>query len=253
MRKNLWLAAILLVASACAINVATPKTTPEAAAAPEKAWGNVLARFVDEKGRIDFAGCARDPADLEAAVANVARVSPASAASSFPTREAVLAYYLNAYNALAMYNVEQAGIPPELNSIKVKFFYRTKFEIGGRRLSLYELENKVVRPMGDPRVHFALNCMVRGCPRLPREPFHADRLDAELEAVAQYFFNEERNVKLEPEKTVVRLSQILQFYTEDFLKQAPSLVAYANRYRQEKIATAWKVEFIPYDWTLNKP
>ena len=49
----------------------------------------------------------------------------------------------------------------------------------------------------------------------------------------------------------MRLSQILQFYTDDFLKKAPSLVAYVNKYRQDKIPEAWKVEFIPYDWQLN--
>ncbi len=252
MKKHFCLLALLLLCAACAINIATPKTVPEAAIAPEKAWENVLARFVDEKGRIEFAGAAKNPSDLEAYVAQIARVSPASSPSSFPKPEAKLAYYINAYNALALYNAVRSGIPPELESIKIRFFYRTKFEIGGKRMSLYDLENKVIRPMGDPRVHFALNCMVRGCPRLPREPFHADPLDAELEAVAQYFFNEERNVKLEPDKQVVRFSQILQFYTEDFLKKAPSLVDYANRYRQEKIGAGWKVDFIPYDWTLNK-
>ena len=49
----------------------------------------------------------------------------------------------------------------------------------------------------------------------------------------------------------MRLSQILQFYTDDFLKKAPSLVAYVNRYRQAKIPEGWTVELIPYDWQLN--
>jgi len=47
------------------------------------------------------------------------------------------------------------------------------------------------------------------------------------------------------------LSQILQFYTEDFTKKASSLIAYVNQYREDKIPAGWKVEFIPYDWTLN--
>jgi hypothetical protein len=76
-------------------------------------------------------------------------------------------------------------------------------------------------------------------------------LDPELEACAQYFFNEERNVQLEPNKQTVRLSQILQFYTNDFLKKAPSLIAFVNKYREAKIPEGWKVEFIPYDWQLN--
>lgn len=250
--RRLCLVSLLLASFGCAINVKTPKTAAAGPASPQAAWAKVLSRYVDENGRIDFADVAKNPADLETYVAYVARVNPESDTSAFPTRESKLAYDLNAYNALAMYNVILFGIPPELESGKIRFFYRTNFEVGGKRMSLYALENKIIRPMGEPRVHFALNCMVRGCPRLPREPFHAERLDLELEAVAQYFFQEARNVKLEPEKQVVRFSQILQFYTEDFLKMAPSLIDYANKYREEKIPKTWKVEFIPYDWTVNK-
>ncbi len=176
MKKSLEIAALFLVACGCAVRVAPPSVSADVSAAPDKAWTKVLSRFVDDKGRIDFAGMAKDPHDLE---------------------------------------------------------------------------NKVIRPIGDPRVHVVLNCMARGCPRLPREPFRADMLDPELEACAQYFFNEERNVQLEPNKQTVRLSQILQFYTNDFLKKAPSLIAFVNKYREAKIPEGWKVEFIPYDWQLN--
>ena len=102
------------------------------------------------------------------------------------------------------------------------------------------------------RVHFALNCMVQGCPRLPREPFEADRLAAQLDAAATLFFSEARNVELQPDRKVVRFSEILSFYTKDFLARAPTLIDYANRYRSEKIPTDWKVEFIPYNWKINK-
>ncbi len=246
MKKPWAIAALVLWASACAIRVPPPRLAAQESAAPDKAWASVLSRFVDEKGRIDFAGMAKDPHDLEVYVAWLARVSPVSQPGSFPTPESRLAYDINAYNALAMYNTITSGMPRDLNAVKVRFFYKN-----GRDISLYDFENKVIRPIGDPRVHFALNCMARGCPRLPREPFRADLLDPELEACAQYFFNEDRNVKLEPDSKTVRLSQILQFYTDDFLKKAPSLIAYVNKYRQEKIPEAWKVEFIPYDWQLN--
>lgn len=237
------------------MNVPPPKSpasgAPEAGN-PGKLWENVLSKYVDAQGRIDFLAISKDRADLDAYVAWVGRVSPANTPGSFPTPESRLAYYLNAYNALALYNVLESGMPKDLNAVKVRFFYRNKLGIGGEKMSLYDLENKIIRPMGDPRVHFALNCMVRGCPRLPREPFRADQLDMELQATAQYFLNEERNVQIQPERQTVRFSQILEFYTEDFLKKAPSLAAYANQYRDAKIPESSKVEFIPYDWTLNQ-
>ena len=47
-------------------------------------------------------------------------------------------------------------------------------------ISLYDYENKVIRPVGDPRVHFVLNCMVVDFPRLPDKPFARDMLDSQL-------------------------------------------------------------------------
>jgi hypothetical protein len=235
----------------CSVQVAPPKTA-SGAGDPQKAWANLLSRSVDENGRIDFVGISKDRADLDTFVAWIATTSPTTTPNAFPTKEAKLAYYINAYNALAMYNVLAEGMPKNLDAVKVKFFYSSKLTLGGQPISLYDLENKIVRPMGDPRVHFALNCMVRGCPRLPREPFRADQLDMELEASAQYFLNENRNVQVDADKSTVRFSQILQFYTEDFLKKAPSLIAYANKYRDSKIPDGYKVDFIPYDWILNQ-
>jgi hypothetical protein len=260
MRKSVVLALSLALlfglAAGCAVNVPPPTTAASAGAATsadaQKAWANVLTKYVDENGRIDFTGVSKDRADLDAYVGWIARTSPTTSPASFPTREAQLAYYINAYNALAMYNVLQSGMPKDLNAVKVRFFYSSKLPIGGGKMSLYDLENKVIRPMGDPRVHFALNCMVRGCPRLPREPFRADQLDLELQASAQYFLSEPRNVDVQTDRQTVRFSQILQFYTDDFLKKAPSLIAYANTYRESKIPEGFKVDFIPYDWTLNQ-
>ena len=252
--------ALVLLIAGCAVNVPPPKTAagsaagapPPDAAAVEKGWANVLSRYVDDTGKIDFVGVSKDRAELDAYVAWIGRVSPANTPNAFPSKDARLAYYINAYNALAMYNVLESGMPKDLNAVKVRFFYRNQLGIGGERMSLYDLENKIIRPMGDPRVHFALNCMVRGCPRLPREPFRADQLELELQAMAQYFLNEPRNVEVQADKQTVRFSQILQFYTEDFLKKSPSLIAYANGYRDSKIPEGYKVDFIPYDWTLNQ-
>ncbi len=174
---------------------------------------------------------------------------PRATPELFPTEAARLAYYLNAYNAVAMYQVVTTPHRPER---RVRFFLLTAVVLDGRRTSLYRLENAVIRPLGEPRAHFALNCMGRGCPRLPREPFDPSRLDAQLEREARRFFNEPRNVQVDPPLRVVRLNSTVRFYREDFLAQAPSLVAYANRYLEEPIPEDYLVRFIPYDWTLQQ-
>jgi hypothetical protein len=219
-------------------------------------WSRVLARFVDEEGRIDFRGLADDRADLDRFVEYISRVSPATQPDEFDEPAKVLSYHINAYNALAMHGVIETGIPAGFTSFfnRVRFFWFRKVVIGGGDSSLYNYENKVIRPLGEPRVHFALNCMVRDCPRLPREPFRADKLDSQLEAAAREFFSKQRHIRVDAEKREVRLSEILDFYTEDFVADGrrQSLISYVNQYLSTPISEDYQVQFIPYDWTTNQ-
>lgn len=245
----LALAGLGLAIAACATRAAVPIAAGPAAADPPAAWARVLRQHVLDDGRIDFVALRREPGDLAAYVAWVAANGPSTTPQRFPTRAARLAYYINAYNAVAMHRVVASESRPEA---KLRFFLLTEFVIDGARRSLYALENRVIRPLGDPRVHFALNCMVRGCPRLPREPFDAETLDAQLDRETRRFLDEPRNVQVDPPLGVVRLSEILRFYAEDFLAQAPSLTAYVNRYRAEPVPAEYRVRFIRYDWTLSQ-
>ena len=219
---------------------------------PVTHWARVLTDFVNDRGEVNFRGLAKNQSDLDAFIAYIAKTSPESSPESFPTRESRLAYHLNAYNALSMWNVIDSGIPRSLSGPrKVWFFGFKKVQVGGRSMSLYAYENEVIRPMGDERVHFALNCMSVGCPRLPRVPFTARDVDDQLERKASRFFAEPRNLQRVPERNTVRLSAILSFYTEDFLRRSPSLIAYVNRHLRERIPENYKIEFIDYDWTVN--
>lgn len=252
-RRRTLLLLLGLLAIGCARRIETPKPLP--ALEPHEAWARLLSTHVTETGKIDFLAVKKDPADLEAYVAWAAVNGPESTPAAFPTREAKLAYWLNTYNAMCMFNAIKNDVLPES---KVRFFALTKLKIDGQEMSLHALENKVIRPFGEPRIHFILNCMVRGCPRLPQVPMKAETLEAQLDAAARLFFSEEpRNVELLPGEKKVRLSSILKFYTEDFVKpktEAANLVEYANRQRpsDRAIPADFAVEFIPYDWTLNQ-
>ena len=219
---------------------------------PYQPWARVLMKFVNERGEVDFHALAHDRADLDAFLAYIAHVSPRSAPGLFANREAKLAFYINAYNALAMFNVVDSDFPRSLSGFtKVKFFGFKRLTIGGERMSLYALENDVIRQQGDERVHFALNCMAVGCPRLPQAPFRSENLDRQLDAGAREFFRENRNLQVDPERKLVRVSSILKFYTGDFLARMPTLIAYINLYASTQIPSDYRVEFIDYDWTVN--
>lgn len=217
-----------------------------------QAWTSVLERFVDHQGRVDFDAVRTEPGDLDAYLGCVADYGPLSSPRDFETRAERLAYYLNAYNALAMRKVIDFGIPDRITGLrKIRFFGLSRVGISGERMSLYTLENEHIRSEGDPRIHFALNCMAVSCPRLPREPFSAATLDQDLDRLAREFFAERRNLRVDHEEQTVRVTEILDFFPEDFLAVAPTLIDYVNRYVDPDIPPGYSVEFIDYDWRVN--
>lgn len=225
----------------------------EPSAPPYDAWARVLVNHVDEQGRVDFAGVARDRTDLDQFVAYIYDYGPNNLPKLFPTPAHVLAYHINAYNALAMHKVVQTGIPKTLaGPIKVGFFALGKVQVGGVPISLYDYENKVIRALGEARIHMALNCMSVGCPRLPREVFTPERVETQLQRETVRFFNEARNVHVSHADRTVWYSEILKFYRSDFLAQAESLAAYVNRFRDVPVPHDYAEKFIDYDWTINR-
>ncbi len=219
-------------------------------------WAFVLETYVDDNGRINFVALSADRDRLDRFVGFIRSSGPSSDPKTYDTDSKVIAYHINAYNALAMHGVLERDIPKDFDSFfkRLSFFRLRRVTVDGDETNLYDHENKVIRPLGEERVHFALNCMVRDCPRLPREPFLADRLDSQLEDVTREFFSKERHVRIDREKKELWLSKILDFYTEDFVPSGrrQGLVGYVNRYLKTPIPADYSVRYIPYDWTINR-
>ncbi len=252
--NRFFLGALALMFLAGCASVPRPSGVQSTAGSPPyQAWARVLDKHVDLEGRVNFAAVKNDRSDLDRFVAYVFDNGPNNRPELFPTPAAVLAFHINAYNALAMHKVIESDIPQSLAGLKkVTFFAFGKVQVGGKKISLYDYENKVIRALGDPRIHVALNCMSVSCPRLPKDVFLADTLDAQLDRESVRFFAESRNVTVNASTRTLVLSEILKFYTSDFLSKAPSLGAYVNLYRTVKVPTDYAVEFSNYDWTINR-
>ena len=211
---------VVLVAAILSLFGVTKVELPFAlgsSADPQADWARVLETFVDDQGRVDFKGITEDIEPLLRYLRHVASASPDSNPERFPTRQHVVAHHINAYNAISMFNVIDLGVPGSIGGFnKVRFFVLRSFLIGGEWQSLYAYENDIIRPLGEERVHVALNCMARSCPRLLKKPFTAEALDAELDRESRRFFNETRHVTVDIARKVVRISEILNFFPEDF-------------------------------------
>ena len=219
-------------------------------------WQQVLTNFVDSNGRINFRLLATERQGLDDFVAWLANHGPITTPRDFPSDEAIKAYHLNAYNALAMHGVLERDLPANFSSFfkRASFFRFRKIVVDGQSTNLYDYENKIIRPLGDARVHFALNCMVRSCPRLPRKAFEKQTVDATLDDLTREFFATPEHLRINADKRRVAVSAILDFYTKDFVAsgKARDLLSFINRYLEQAVPRDYQVTFIDYDWTVNQ-
>jgi hypothetical protein len=193
-------------------------------------------------------------------VGQINQASPENRPDLFPTPADRLAYYVNAYNALCMYGVLQKGLPG--NVALSGLYHLVRFPVGGVQTTLNDLEVRHVRSSGDPRIHFALNCMSKSCPPLRNEPYEGARLDEQFDDQGRRFLSDPRGVQAVG-PTKVRLSEIFtKFYPNDFKdayarrtgRKEPGLLDSIRPFAgaESPVQTATEYESMSYDWSPNR-
>ncbi|WP_158555191.1 DUF547 domain-containing protein [Fulvimarina endophytica] len=182
------------------------------------------------------------------------------------------AFFTNLYNALTLdvvldhYPVKTIrDIKPEEDAEKGLFASLSDaFTIGpwssdlvtihGTGLSLDEIEHSILRPMGDERVHYAVNCASIGCPDLKATPWTAETLDEDLDEAAKGYINSDRGL-FRSGSGALLASKIFDWYAGDF-GGAGAITAYMKPYASGERAE-WLAEpdasisGYRYDWSLN--
>ncbi len=176
--------------------------------------------------------------------------------TSFKTKDEELAYWINAYNALVIQSILNGGSPKSFFS-RMKFFKGDKYQVNGMNINLYDLEHKVILPLGEPRVHFAINCASRSCPKLMAQAYSADNLDEELTLVTKDFINDTMRNHFDPAMNIASISKIFDWFKADFIKHSGSIEQYIAQFiNDDKIAKDvqagnYKIKYLKYDWSLN--
>jgi hypothetical protein len=226
---------------------------------------NVLQKYVNENGYVDYTSLKNNRGDLDSYVEALGRTSPINSPSLFPDKNSKLAYWINAYNAFTLRGVIDNYPTKSVRDIHALygFFWRIKFNAGGKKMSLRALENEIIRKFNEPRIHFAIVCASEGCPRLSREAYIGENLESQLEAQAKKFINEERNVKFDTKANSIQMSKIFDWFAEDFLVAFPGekdkkkvteyLKPYLNSSSRQNLQqlNVSKIEYIEYDWRIN--
>lgn len=217
-------------------------------------WDSILKDHVNEAGLVDYQGIIADSMRFNRYLNTLRNHHPNKENWN---REERLAYWINAYNAFTVkliidnYPTEsikdiKSGIPFVNGVFDIAFI-----EIEGQEYSLNNIEHGIIRPkFNEPRIHFAVNCAARSCPKLANFAYQADSLDQQLERVTREFVNGDKNI-LAPDR--VQLSKILTWYWGDFKKQYDSRIEFLNKYSEDvQINQDAKVEFRDYNWSLNE-
>lgn len=215
---------------------------------PYDLYDEAFSGRVTEDGLIDYASLQADGTALDTFIGHVAAVSPHGEPELFPSDDHALAYWLNSYNALAVQGVLDR---PEMNSVidrKVEFFYSQRYRMGSEKVSLYTLENGIIRKeFGDPRIHFWLNCQSISCPAFPPTAIRPDTLDAQLDAATTAFVTNEAHVEVLADGRIA-VSSIFQWYAEDFGGEQ-GVLPFIHRYH-EAIPETGELVYKDYDWGL---
>lgn len=172
-----------------------------------------------------------------------------------------MAFWINAYNASVLAAV--AARWPVATVFDIPgIFTSLRLRVGGRTLTLDDIEHGIARRLGDPRVHFGLNCGSVGCPPLRA---YGEDVVAELDANGRrYLADERRGARADGE--LLLLSRIFQWFGGDFLTgmRAPSAAATivaalrparvlpaVRPYLPRPLAGLERVGFLDYDWSVN--
>lgn len=253
-------AALLLIVGSTAVNAQTLPT--------HEAFSAVLAEVVDQPS-VDYQRLADDPSALESYLGVLAAVE--SSAVSAASREEQLTFWINAYNACMLhlvasnYPIERdgrilsrirngvAGRPA--NSVwQIPDVFGVKHcRIAGADRSQDEIEHEIIRPMGEPRIHFAVNCAARSCPVLWPEAYDASRLDEQLDRAVEHLVGNPEHFTVEG--NTVRMNKVLDWFKDDFGGE-DGLRRFFTPYAPPAAAALLadpnaSIDFFDYDWTLN--
>ena len=211
---------------------------------------------------------------LDAYVNSLANVSIGSA-----PRDEQIAFWLNAYNALALKTVVDHYPIPQRTSEYPKgsirqipgAFERTAYRVAGRMVTLDQIEQTILPAYDDPRLFFALGRGAMGSGRLHSAAYTAATLEQQLTEVATECVTRVQCIDVDRLEGVVKVSAIFSWrekeFTAAYADKSPAL--FASRSPIERAALAFvyprllttereflesntfRVRFSPFDWSLN--
>ncbi len=231
--KNLIVLLVVLLSSA--FGFAQPS---------HEAFDTLLKKHVSATGKVNYKNLKADKAALEAYLKMLSENTPVDSWS----KNDKFAYWINAYNAATMKTIVDNYPLSSITKLDGgKTWDVKRVKLGDKTYSLNDIENNILRPMGDARIHFAINCAAKSCPPLLNQAFTAKNLNALLESRTKKFINDPKANALS-KGGEIKISKIFDWYGKDFY----NITEFINRYAVSKVNDKAKIGYAEYDWALNE-
>ncbi|HIF14190.1 MAG TPA: DUF547 domain-containing protein [Bacteroidetes bacterium] len=215
---------------------------------------SLLKKHVNDDGLINYAGFVKDSTILKRYLKLLCKTEPNN---KFWTEDDIKAYWINVYNAHTIFLIVKnypvksiKDLNPEAEDPGNNIWQSRFIIIKGTPYSLDEIENRILRrDFNDPRIHFALCCASISCPVILKEAYEGKKINDQLEANTTRFINNEKENELKTDP--IKISQIFNWYRDDFGGDRASVIKFINKYAKESIVPEAAVDFKEYDWGLN--
>lgn len=193
---------------------------------------------------------------------------------AYGSRRQRLAFWINAYNAVVARGITRFTLRESVWEVR-DFFGIISCRVGELVLSADEIEHGVLRanrpnPLTgappfehgdprrplvvepiDPRIHFAISCGARSCPRV--RPYDAEGLESQLDEVTRSYLEQELTV----DDHVLSAPELFRWFRDDFEAFPGGLQAFLLHHlpsgdvrRAVEDRGVAVIEYRSYDWRL---
>jgi uncharacterized protein DUF547 len=273
--RRVILASSIVVLSVVASAGGQQPPSAQAASSMHKAFDEILDLNVRD-GLVYYRALQSDRSRLDRYIASLD--VPAATYASW-SREAQMAFWVNAYNAMVLQTVinrypirGKSDLYPPSSIRQIPGAFETvKHRAAGRSVTLDEIEKSVLTEFKEPRLHLALGRGAIGSARLRSEAYSGDRLSAQLESVQKEFVEDTNMLKIDRETGKVSVSAIVSWNASSFIQayDPGSTGSFAERSPIERALLAFikpnllplerelveqnkfSVTYQPFDWRLN--
>jgi hypothetical protein len=206
-------------------------------------WEQQLAAYVSAEGIVNYAAWKKKSGLLSDYI-QVLQENPPQ--SNWPKAE-LLAYWINAYNALTVQLILKHYPIKSIQDIRNPWKQEV-FSIGKTTYTLDAIEHDILRKMEEPRIHFAINCASTSCPKLAQKPYSAIGLEAQLQKATKDFLCDPKRNKITTDS--VYLSKIFLWFGADFGSKKERLEWISKQTGID--VTKARIRYFSYDWSLNE-